>query len=414
MITTVIPGQRHGSITVPASKSRAHRLLICAALSKVEKTIYCDGISKDISATADCLNALCADIQLTGGGITVMPREKTGEAALLRCGESGSTLRFLLPIVGALGKNAVFRMEGKLPERPIEPLKGELERHGMMIEQDGSLLKCSGKLSPGKFTIPGDVSSQFISGLLFALPVLDGGSEIEITGKTESADYIAMTEKALTESGVIFTKTAAGYEIPGNQTYDLPDRLTVESDWSSAAFFLTLGALSDKGVTVGKLDTSSSQGDRRILEILKAFGAEIEIKGSRITVRRGVLRGQEVEASQIPDLVPAISVLAALSEGESRITEAGRLRLKESDRLASTAKMLSGLGADIRETEDGLVINGKPQLTGGEADPWGDHRIAMSAAVAAAGCRESVTITDAQCTDKSYPGFWEDLEGLSL
>ena len=414
MTKTVLPGPRCGAVTVPASKSQAHRLLICAALSKGKKTISCAGISRDISATAFCLDALCADIRFSGGEITVAPAEKTGEEAELNCGESGSTLRFLLPLVGALGKSAVFKMEGKLPERPIEPLKSELIRRGMIIERDGCLLKCSGTLSPGKFTIPGDVSSQFISGLLFALPLLDGGSEIEITGKTESVDYIAMTENALTQSGVVFTKTDRGYLIPGNQTYDLPEEVTVESDWSSAAVFLTLGALSDKGVTVGKLDTSSPQGDRRILEILKAFGAEIEIKDGLITARRGILRGMEIEASQIPDLVPVISVIAALSEGETRITGAGRLRLKESDRLASVSRMLSDLGADIKETEDGLIINGKPGLEGGETDPWGDHRIAMSAAVAASGCKNSVTVKNARCTEKSYPGFWEDLEGLSL
>ena len=410
----VLPGARSGSVTVPASKSQAHRLLICAALGVRETLIRCDGISDDIAATVRCLNALGANIEETAEGLRVLPRTAPTEEAVLPCGESGSTLRFLLPILGALGQTGVFRMEGRLPQRPLEPLNGLCCGMGMTIRKEGPLLFCEGQLRPGSYEIPGDISSQYVSGLLMALPLLPGESRLRVTGKVESADYIAMTEDALLKSGLRWEKEGWDYRIPGGQTPLPPPEMTVERDWSAAAFFLVMGALSPAGITLRGLDTASRQGDRRVLSILREFGAELAEGPEGVTVRRGKLRGIGLDASQIPDLVPVLSVLAAAAAGETTIAHAERLRLKESDRLQTTAAMLRALGADADQTEDGLRITGGKTLAGGVADAAGDHRIAMSAAAAAAASEGAVTVLGAECVKKSYPRFWEDLEALEV
>lgn len=413
MTQTIAPGPRSGSVCAPASKSQAHRILICAALTGRETVIECSTVSNDIAATADCLRALGYGITLENGIIRVYPADVRGTRRLL-CGESGSTLRFLLPVVGALGANAVFHMEGRLPERPLAPLDGELEAHGMTLSRRGSELECSGRLRGGEFTLPGNISSQYISGLLLALPLLPEDSILHVIAPVESADYIAMTESALTLSGVRFDKRGSDYYIPGNQKYSMPRSVSVEGDYSSAAFFLCMGALSADGVCVSGLSPDSRQGDRRITNVLRSFGAEVSAHGDSVFVSRRELRGITIDAAMIPDLIPTLSVIAAAADGETRIINAGRLRLKESDRLNATCRMLSALGADIYETDSGLVICGKPMLSGGTADSFGDHRIAMSAAVAAGICRSPVVITAAECAAKSYPRFWDDINSLEV
>lgn len=415
MTRTIIPGPRSGRIRIPASKSQAHRILICAALSQGGTDVICDGISKDIAATIGCMSALGAEIERKGSGIHIRPAAGTGDGIChMPCGESGSTLRFLLPVAGALGANAVFHMEGRLPERPLDPLDSELRRHGMTITKNGALLECSGQLRGGEFTLPGNVSSQYISGLLMALPLLSDDSVLHVLEPVESGDYIAMTEDVLRLSGIRFEKSGNDYTISGRQQYVFPKEVSVEGDYSSAAFFLCMGALSEKGVAVNGLNPSSSQGDRRIIPLLSEFGAEVVINGGEVSVRRGKLRGITIDASMIPDLIPTLSAVAAAAEGETRVINASRLRLKESDRLSTTSRMLTALGADVTETEDGLIIRGKPSLAGGTADSFGDHRIAMSAAVAACVCSAPVTIAGAECTAKSYPGFWDDLDSLEV
>jgi len=450
MNKTIKPGSRSGIIRVPASKSWAHRMLITAALSENNSRIYCDGISKDIAATAACLNALGAKIELPSIEKTETRPESGKEVSKknpvikiepiksnvlscdhssekqtglgvagfcdLYCGESGSTLRFMIPVVGVLGVSAVFHMEGRLSERPLGTLTEELIRHGMCIEQKGTLLYCSGKLGPGEFIIPGNISSQYISGLLMALPLASGKSSLTVTGKVESGDYIEMTERAVKDAGAIFDKNNNTYIIAGNQKYAVKEELTVEKDWSSAAFPLCMGAFSEEGITVYGLNPESGQGDKEIIRILKNFGAEIitDLNGPEtgkdggVTVKKGSLKGQIIDASGIPDLVPVISAVASGAEGETRIIHAERLRFKESDRLMTTSSMLKSLGADIEETEDGLIIRGKKTLSGGTTDSFNDHRIAMSAAVAAGICTKEVTVLGAECTDKSFPGFWDN------
>ena len=414
MTATVSPGPRTGRVTIPASKSQAHRLLICAALGREPVELVCGGPSADILATTKCLNALGADIQQTAPDrFSVRPiAADPGGTAQLACGESGSTLRFLLPLVGALGAEGTFVMEGRLPQRPLAPFDAVLKEHGMTLEQEGSLLRCGGQLRPGDYTLPGDVSSQYISGLLMALPRLAGGSTLTVTGHMESAGYVAMTEDALRLSGIRFTCEGQSWRIPGGQRCRLPRLCRVEGDWSNAAFFLCAGALSPEGITVEGLSLTSSQGDRAVVDILRAFGAQVTEGDNSVTVQKGALRGITIDAAPIPDLIPALSAVAAAAEGTTYIENAGRLRLKESDRLKSTAALLSALGGQAEEQEAGLVIRGRARLDGGTADPWNDHRIAMAAAVAACACRRPVTVTGSQCVAKSYPQFWEDFQQL--
>ncbi len=414
MNQTVLPGPRTGSVRIPASKSQAHRLLICAALGAQPVALRCDGVSADIAATARCLRALGADITDDGAGtfrIVPIAGEMPAHADLF-CGESGSTLRFLLPVVGALGADVTFRMEGRLPERPLSPLDAVLTAHGMTIRRDGALLHVSRQLRPGTYALPGDVSSQYISGLLMALPRLPGESTLAVTGKLESAGYIAMTEDALRLSGIRLQKQERTYTIPGGQTARLPAQGHVEGDWSNAAFFLCMGALSPAGVTVTGLASDSPQGDRAVLDVLRRFGADVRETQDTVTVRRGALHGVTIDAAPIPDLIPVLSVVAALADGQTQIVNAARLRLKESDRLESTAAMLRALGAQVEVHGSGLTVTGRPTLTGGTVDPQHDHRIAMAAATAACGCTAPVTVHDRACTDKSYPRFWTDLSAL--
>lgn len=415
MTTSLAPGGRHGTVRVPASKSQAHRLLILAALGGEETTLLCDGISRDIAATADCLRALGADIRETEGRLRVRPiRKAPGGLCRLPCGESGSTLRFLLPVVGALGAECVFLREGRLPKRPLAPLEQQLTAHGMTLRAEGAALHVSGRLTPGAFTLPGDVSSQYLSGLLLALPLLEGDSTLAVTGTPESAGYIAMTEQALALADISPEKQENLWRIGGGQRPRLPRRLAVEGDYSSAAFFLCMGALSRRGIAVKGLDPLSVQGDRAILHLLRRFGAEVREEGDRVLVRRGArLHGIVIDAAPVPDLIPALAALAAAAEGETRVVNAARLRLKESDRLQSTAALLRSLGGSVQELHDGLIVGGGTPLTGGTVKPFGDHRIAMAAAVAACAAAGDVTVRDSDCVKKSYPRFWADFAALT-
>ncbi len=408
------PGPRSGAVSIPSSKSAAHRLLICAALGEGKTVLRLNGLSKDILATVDCLRALGLRIGVQEHEVYTEYSPVIRQNALLPCGESGSTLRFLLPVAGMLGASGCFEMKGRLPERPMAEYTNQLVRHGMSIRQDGNRLFFEGQLTGGEFRLPGDVSSQFFSGLLMALPRLGADSCIIAEGKPESTGYIRMTEDVLSMSGIRIEGDEQSWRIPGGQRFALPSSLDVEGDWSGAAFFLCMGAISEKGVTVHGLKPDSSQGDRAVLTILERFGAVVETSGDTVSVRRGELRPVVIDAAPIPDLIPVLSVLACGAAGETRIINAARLRLKESDRLRSTAKLICDLGGTVDELPDGLVIHGSGALRGGTADTFNDHRIAMSAAVAACLCTESVTVSDTRCVGKSYPAFWEDFGRCTL
>ena len=424
-----------GSLRAPSSKSEAHRALIAAALSYLyggnsnEIRVYCTDLNQDIEATIRCLSAIGARIEKEGEYLLITPITTLPQSAHLYCGESGSTLRFLLPVCCALGSTegapdrftAYLHMEGRLPERPLSPLYEELVAHGATLSPIGSNpIVTTGKLTSGDYTLDGGVSSQFISGLLFALPLLGEDSTVRVTGKVESEPYIHMTQKILhTLVQDIHCPSPCFYEIKGHDrrtTSCSIENFSVGGDWSGAAFFLTAGLLNRQGsVTVTGLDNESSQGDKAIVEVLCRMGGEIlkQDDGS-LTVLPSRLHGVEIDAPQIPDLVPILAVAASVAEGETLITGAARLRLKESDRLKTVSHMITALGGLITETEDGLIIRGVPRLAGGIVDSAGDHRIAMSGAMASLVCEGSVTITGAEAVAKSYPAFWEELERITV
>jgi 3-phosphoshikimate 1-carboxyvinyltransferase len=412
----VFPARLNGTVKAIPSKSQAHRALICAALADKPTRVECNGESEDILATAACLSALGAGIERETGAYVVRPlnreREGNGDIATLPCGESGSTFRFMLPIVGALGRKVCFTPKGRLPERPLSPLYEELVRHGAELSPQGSVqFYADGRLKPGSYSLDAGISSQFISGLLFALPLLDGDSELALTGSAESFPYVELTMAMLEEFGVRVDFSGGAFSIPGRQTYRSSSVVRVEGDWSNAAFWLGAGAIGSGSVTCSGLNLQSRQGDRAILDLLAKFGANVKMNGSSVTVSGGKLRGIEINAKDIPDLVPILAVIAAVG-GTTVIRNAGRLRTKESDRLAAVSAVLCGLGADVSETEDGLVLHGSADFKGGEVLSYGDHRIAMSAAVAATVCAEPVVIHGAEAVNKSYPGFFDDLRLL--
>ena len=424
-----------GVVRAPSSKSEAHRALIVAALkalygeSASPVRIRCTDLSEDIEATARCLTALGATVIREGSDFLVTPITKIPAHPVLDCGESGSTLRFLLPVCCALGSlpaapadfSASLVGHGRLPQRPLSPLYEELVAHGAVLSPMGSNpLVARGKLSAGRYCLAGNVSSQFISGLLFALPLLGRDSEIEIYSLVESVGYIRMTYEILTRVvPEIMTAFPVYYKIIGRNHRSMSavseQDLTVGGDWSSAAFFLTAGVLGQVGtsITLTGLSTASHHGDKAILDVLRNMGGDIrEAENGEITAYPSRLHGMEIDASQIPDLVPVLAVAAAVAQGETRIVGASRLRIKESDRLATVTAMLTALGGDITETSDGLIIRGVPRLTGGVVDAAGDHRIAMSGAIASLVCDGAVTIAGAECVAKSYPTFWEEFTRL--
>ncbi len=427
MTKQILPGPRSGSFRPPVSKSDAHRRLLSAALSGSGSVLLDGTPADDLLATVRCLRALGAVIReapADNGQILLQTEQAPGNTQQdpatveLFCGESGTTFRFLLPVAAALGANALFRLDGRLPDRPVAELAAALEANGVRIEKTGPALSCSGRLHPGTYHIPGNVSSQFISGLLFALPLLEGESVLSVEGDPVSAPYISLTERTLADCGIRWeterTGSAFNYRIPGNQIYRAPEFVRPEADWSGAAPFLCMGACHEAGVLGCGLNDHSLQGDRAVLSLLQAFGAVVERKEDGIRVRRGRLTATDVDASQIPDLVPVLAALASGADGTTTIHHAARLRQKESDRLRTTAEMLRALGAAVSETDDGLRITGKPFLTGGETDSYGDHRIAMAAAVAASFCRRPVFVRNAGCVSKSFPSFWTQFDRLEV
>ena len=379
MDLTLMPRRLRGDITVIPSKSQAHRLLICAAFADKATQLVCRETNADIEATAHCLCALGAEILRTDTGYTVFPATKVPAKAALPCGESGSTLRFLLPVVGALGVDATFLLEGRLPQRPLSPLWEEMERMGCSLSRPTkNTVRCQGKLKSGAYTIDGSVSSQFITGLLFAHALI-GGCTLEITGKLESKPYVDMTQDALQ----LFC--APNFHTPGT--------LPVEGDWSNGAFWLAANALGSD-LTVHGLHTESSQGDRAVMKILRLL----------------MYGTPTVSAADIPDLVPILAVCAAAKQG-AVFTDIRRLRLKESDRVASVIAMIEALGGKAEANENTLTVCGTG-LRGGVVDAVNDHRIAMASAIAATVCTENVTILGAECVKKSYPAFWEEYTRL--
>ena len=380
------PGRLLGKIKIPPSKSFAHRALICGALSDGESIIYNCGNSEDISATKNCLSALGRIFEAKGDELAVKAGGQKGN--VLDCGESGSTLRFMLPVALALGGEYLFMGRGRLMSRPLEDYFRIFKRQGIYYEMDKErgMLKVSGRLLPDKFSLSGNISSQYLTGLLLALPLLDGDSEIVLNSPLQSAGYVDMTRDIQGKFGVVWEKERLRYFVRGNQLYKAAT-LECEGDYSQAAFWLAADRLGC-GIEVIGLNPGTFQPDRAIADLIQAMPKETDV-------------------SQYPDLVPILAVLCALSPGRRILYNAARLRLKESDRLHAVSMLISGLGGNITEKEDALIIEGKEFLDGGVCDSFGDHRIAMSAAIAAVKSRGPVTVLGAQSVNKSYPEFWE-------
>ena len=415
MKVVISPSSPMGRLKAIASKSMAHRALICAAFGHEKCRIMCEETNNDISATAQCLSALGAKIEREAGCYTVTPITSVNKGATLCCGESGSTLRFLLPVACMLGSDSSFLCEGRLPSRPLSPLREELERCGATLSLDGSNpITCQGKLNSIEFSIAGNVSSQFISGLLFAIALSGQGGSVSVIGKLESEPYVELTVEMLRVYGVNVVKDKNKYIIAQNQKLISPKELYVEGDWSAAAFLLAMGAVGKNPISVCGLDINSPQGDREIISLLSRFGAGLTITEDTVTVTPAQLHGIEIDASEIPDLVPVLATVAAVAKGRTVIYNASRLRLKESDRLLSTSSALNTLGAKVTVTADGLIIDGVERLVGGAVSSFGDHRIAMSAAVASLVCRNAVEIDGAEAVAKSYPDFWQHARLLGI
>lgn len=389
MDITIHPGKLHGTIHAIPSKSQAHRLLICAAFADKDTVLTCPQSNQDIEATADCLRAIGAQILRTETGYCVQPIQQLPAKADLYCNESGSTLRFMLPIVGALGICGTFHLRGRLPERPLSPMWEEMERMGCNLSRPtpGTIM-CTGKLQSGHYRIAGNVSSQFITGLLFALTLLDGESVLAITSKIESRPYVDMTVQALAKFGV----KVDNFVFTNRQRYVSPGSITVEGDWSNAAFFLAAAKVGS-AISVLGLNASSSQGDRAIATILDNLSENITL-----------------DVADIPDLVPILAVTAAANRGATFVN-ISRLRLKESDRVEAVYQMLRAFGIGVSVSDNILrVLPGN--FTGCTVDSHGDHRIAMAAAIASTVADGPVTILNADCVAKSYPSFWTEFSKL--
>lgn len=418
-VITVHPGQLSGTLKAPPSKSIAHRAMICAALSEGGCSVSPIIDSKDMQATRQCLAALGIESTMEGDTIFFAPgklQRKKGEP--FNCIESGSTLRFMLPIVQALAHQGVFIGEGRLGSRPLTPYEAIWKRQGTSYTyqeglEDGHLhLTIKGRLKAGDFTLPGNVSSQFISGLLLALPMLSGDSCLYIEPPLESEGYIQLTLATQEAYGIkILRLDEHTFFIQGNQTYK-PRNMNVEGDYSQGAVLLCAGALGHQ-VTVQGLEMSSHQGDRQIISWLYQMGAQVKEDHDGTIVCPGDLHGITVDGRQCPDVLPILALTCALAKGESRIRNCGRLRMKECDRLAATVALLTALGADIHVEGDDMVICGVPAFKGGiTLDCYNDHRMAMMLSIAALHCDKPLTLTGADCVKKSWPSYFDDFVSL--
>lgn len=398
MIAHITPASLRGTIRAIPSKSEAHRALICAALADAPTRIHMPFTSQDIEATARCLNAFGADISRDPEGLNVKPIGNIPAHCEADVGESGSTLRFLLPVAAALGIDTTFIMHGRLPQRPLFPLDRELVSGGCeLLKPAEDRLRIRGRLKAGEYTLPGNVSSQYISGMLMGLSLADGQSRLAVEGKIESKPYIDMTLRTMERFGVSPNCQDNNYLIPGGRKYLTPGSIGISGDWSNAAFWLCMDAYKDCQIHVTDLDPLSAQGDKCVVDVITS------LINNDITI---------FDASPAPDLVPTLAACACLLKKELRIIHAERLRLKESDRIATVVTALNAIGGHVEETGDGMTIFADGSLRGGTISASGDHRIAMMAAVASVGCTDKVIVTGADAVRKSYPEFWTDMNSL--
>ena len=413
---TIHPRRLKGTVKIPPSKSVAHRAIIAAALSGGECVLGNIAINDDITATLGGMRQLGCKYTVSEkrGEIKIAPKKAALAKELeIDCCESGSTLRFLIPIALTTGRDLKFTGRGRLLQRPQKPYLDMFDKKGILYECTDEYIKLKGKLTPGLYEMPGNISSQFITGLLFALPLLEGDSEIVITTSVESKSYIDITLKVLEDFGIeIENHNYLRYVVKGGQKYKPMDYI-VEGDYSQAAFFLVAGALGCDIVCTG-MSADSLQGDKEIIDIIERAGGVIEKTENGIQAKCGNMHGITVDVRNIPDLVPILAVLFSFCKGESRIINAGRLRMKESDRLAAISSELRHLGADIIEESDALRIRGKQVTEAKSVSAWGDHRIAMATAIAACRCEgdDMIIVGALPAVKKSYPDFFDVYEKL--
>ena len=407
MNISVSPARLSGTTAAIASKSDAHRRLILAVFADAPTVFSLAGGSDDINATVHCLEKLGAKIEKNKNEWTVYPACRVSEAHLF-AGESGSTLRFLLPVAMAKCEKVHFSGAGRLPERPLTHLIHAMKAGGTTFSGEKLPLTATGRMKSGVFTVPGNISSQYVTGLLMALPFLDGDSEIVVEGELASKAYVDITLSTMRDFDLIVRETKSGYLVPGNQTPKSGGRMNIEGDWSNAAFFLAAGAISNAPVTVTGLRADSPQGDKAVCELLSKFGAKIERGENAVTVSGGNLTGCEIDIDKTPDLIAPLGVVAAYAKGKTVFYNGKRLRIKESDRIESMKQLILSLGGHAEETEDTLTVFGTGALSGGTVDGANDHRIVMAAAIAASASENGARILGAEAVNKSYPGFFED------
>ncbi|MBW9150450.1 3-phosphoshikimate 1-carboxyvinyltransferase [Clostridium sp. CM028] len=413
------PFSLNGKVKIPPSKSLSHRAVIAAGLSGDECAINNISMSEDIIATCEIMEKLGVKIKQFPNNLVVCGKGKLQLAcggtlgSELQCNESGSTLRFLIPIAILTGEKIIFKGKSKLVQRTLKPYYEIFDKQNIKYTTNNGCLPLTihGSLKPGIFELRGDVSSQFITGLIYALPLLNGESTVKITSSIESIGYIDLTLDVLSKFGIkVENNNYREFKIKGNQHFMKRD-YRVEGDFSQAAFYLAAGVLGGE-IECIDLNMESLQGDKVILDIIKNMGGKITIEDGIIRASKSNLKGTVIDASQCPDLVPIAAVLGALSDGTTEIINAARVRIKESDRLKAIATELNKIGAEVIEREDSLLIHGKPWLKGGIVSSWNDHRIAMAMAIASIRCTQKLTIEDSGAVKKSYPEFYEDFKGL--
>ena len=412
------PSTLNGKIEIPPSKSYSHRAVIAAALAENSRKSKIGNLkfSVDITTTTDIMENWGAKIkrfesalEIIGNDGKIVPKDK-----YVQCNESGSTIRFLIPIGITDENELIFDGKGKLVDRPLDSYYRIFDKQGIFYKnENGKLpLTVNGKLKAGNYEIDGNISSQFITGLLYALPLLDGDSKLTINKNLESKGYIDLTLEILKLAGIeIMNNDYKSFDIRGNQIYK-PFDYTVEGDYSQVAFWIVAGIISankDNEVKCLHVNKNSLQGDKEIIEIVERMGANLEILDDYVIVKPSKTKGTVIDISQCPDIAPILTVLAALSEGETRIINGERLRIKESDRITSIKTELNKLGANVTEEGDNLIIQGVEGFAGGvTVNAWNDHRIAMSLAIASTRCKKEISLEEAESVRKSYPHFWDD------
>ncbi|MFR6142937.1 MAG: 3-phosphoshikimate 1-carboxyvinyltransferase [Finegoldia sp.] len=414
MNVKIKPNEIKGKMKSIPSKSLLHRAIILSGIAKDREIILeqVNTISEDIEATLTCIEKLGAKTKVEGDSIRITSLGNIKKSKVeLHCKESGTTLRLLLPLVSTFSKEATVDCSEGLRKRPIRELIETLEESGLYFKEKGFPINISGNVTTDFFKISGDISSQYVSGLLLLSSLLDQRSSIYLTNKLESRAYVNITIRVLRDFGIIVNELEEGvFEIYGGRDKILPPKeYQIEGDWSNAAFFLVGGCLGDS-IKMSGLNLESSQGDKKIVQILKKAGAILTCSDDFISSNRSHLNSFEVDFSETPDLFPILSVVAALSKGQSILKGGERLKLKESNRIESTFQMLKSLGADVKKREDGLIIQGKEILDGGIVNSFNDHRIVMSVTMASIRCKEPVSIVNAGAVKKSYPNFFEDFK----